>query len=214
MVRPALSPPRAQIKFGWNPNYSAIYMDFCTIAPGVGAVLAMRVLFPSFGYAWGLALTLGLATVASAYEGLATSSKGVLAGVFAASLSWGVYPSITAMLTPEESAENQGHLQVGGVGRALRGTRRRAARRACAVALVSFGTRADPAEERDGWSSSRERRSAEALNVTGTVRRTPPCVSWQGALYALTTFGSVLALYGYLYVTLKIKNADSYSSLF
>ena len=86
-------------------------MDVITIAPGVGALLAMRVLFPRWGYARGLALVLGVAAAACVVEGLVTTSAPLLSAAGVVALSWGVYPSITALLTPDESAQSQGHLQ-------------------------------------------------------------------------------------------------------
>ena len=86
-------------------------MDIISVAPGVGSLVAMRALFPYLGYARGLFLTLFVSAGACAGSAVAPRGAAVAAAGFFATIGWGVYPSMTGLLTPEEEPEHQGHLQ-------------------------------------------------------------------------------------------------------
>ena len=86
-------------------------MDIISVAPGVGSLVAMRALFPYLGYARGLFLMLFVSAGACAGSAVAPRGAAVAAAGFFATIGWGVYPSMTGLLTPEEDQEHQGHLQ-------------------------------------------------------------------------------------------------------
>ncbi|KAH8064893.1 hypothetical protein JL722_1782 [Aureococcus anophagefferens] len=99
-------------KFDWDVGITTGYLMIVTVAPAVGAFLGTRVLFPSrLKYAKSIALLLAASAAGSVLEGLVPDSTAAVAIVPLASFGWGVYPSITALLTPDEAHANQGHLQ-------------------------------------------------------------------------------------------------------
>ena len=99
-------------KFDWDVGVTTGYLMIVTVAPAVGAFLGTRVLFPSrLKYAKSIALLLAASAAGSVLEGLVPDSTAAVAIVPLASFGWGVYPSITALLTPDEAHANQGHLQ-------------------------------------------------------------------------------------------------------
>ena len=99
-------------KFDWNVGVTTGFLVILTIAPAFGAFLGTRVLYPSpLKYANSICLLLVLSAGGSFLEGLVPDSTAAVAIVPLASFGWGVYPSITALLTPDEAHANQGHLQ-------------------------------------------------------------------------------------------------------
>ena len=81
-------------------------------APFFGAVVASAALFPSsLRYARSVALLLALSIVGSLAVGFLDDSAAALTLVPLATVGWGVFPTLTALLTPEASGDQQGHLQ-------------------------------------------------------------------------------------------------------
>lgn len=101
-----------EVKFDWSVGDTSSYLAIAMGSPAIGALLAARVLFPSsLGYASSIALLLALTAAGAVAEGLVRSSAAAFAVAPLAVFGWGVYPCITALLTPDEAHANQGHLQ-------------------------------------------------------------------------------------------------------
>merc|ERR1712097_120974 len=89
-----------QATFGWGIESGTVFTCLSIAAPFIGAVAASAALFPSsLRYARSVAL------------GFLDDSAAALTLVPLATVGWGVFPTLTALLTPEASGDQQGHLQ-------------------------------------------------------------------------------------------------------
>ena len=101
-----------QATFGWGIESGTVFTCLSIAAPFVGAVAASAALFPSsLRYARSVALLLALSIVGSLAVGFLDDSAAALTLVPLATVGWGVFPTLTALLTPEASGDQQGHLQ-------------------------------------------------------------------------------------------------------
>ena len=99
-------------KFGWTSDITTLYLIVLAVTPPVGAVFATRVLFPTkLGFSKSIALVFSCSAVSVVLGGIAQETTLVIVFISIGSLAWGLYPSITALLTPDESHDQQGHLQ-------------------------------------------------------------------------------------------------------
>ena len=101
-----------QATFGWGIESGTVFTCLSIAAPFIGAVAASAALFPSsLRYARSVALLLALSIVGSLAVGFLDDSAAALTLVPLATVGWGVFPTLTALLTPEASGDQQGHLQ-------------------------------------------------------------------------------------------------------
>lgn len=101
-----------QATYDWDIATGTVFTCLSIASPFVGAIVASAVLFPSsLRYSRSVALLLALSIVGSAAVGFVDNSNAALVLVPLATVGWGVFPTLTALLTPEASGAQQGHLQ-------------------------------------------------------------------------------------------------------
>lgn len=103
-----------EYEYGWSPAYSTAFLVALSIGSGLGVLLVLNATIPVLGYAKGLSLVVAVSAVAAfgifLFSSSATFSL-IFLLVIAASLAYGTYPTLTALLTTLIAYETQGQLQ-------------------------------------------------------------------------------------------------------
>lgn len=100
--------------YGWSSGYSTAFLVSLSIGAGFGILLVVKWMVPFLGYANGLSLVTTVSAVA-AFGIVMVSSRApaflIFLLVIVASLAFGTYPTLTALLTTQIAHETQGQLQ-------------------------------------------------------------------------------------------------------
>ncbi|KAJ8612148.1 hypothetical protein CTAYLR_002468 [Chrysophaeum taylorii] len=100
--------------YSWAAETSTAFLVTITLAPSLGILSIQFFLVPNFGHARGIAV-LGMAStlgcVALALHPWGYNEVVIFILVVLATVAWGAYPSLTALLTTNVEHGSQGHLQ-------------------------------------------------------------------------------------------------------